>query len=134
MSWWTAHSVRRRLTLWYVAAMIVVLAVYAAAVFSFVSRNLSQSLDQQLRRDFQWAAATVDETREGVFTWAEPEDIAAEEDLPWVQVWSQDGQLLFRNSEAERRPLAETRDLAIRAGDSPDPPVVRSSLSMMPLD
>ena len=99
--------------------MIVVLAVYAAAVFSFVSRNLSQSLDQQLRRDFQWAAATVDETREGVFTWAEPEDIAAEEDLPWVQVWSQDGQLLFRNSEAERRPIPETRDLALREGTSP---------------
>ncbi|HEY6360826.1 MAG TPA: ATP-binding protein [Vicinamibacterales bacterium] len=124
MSWWTAHSVRRRLTLWYVAAMIVVLAVYAAAVFSFVSHNLSQSLDQQLRRDFQWAAATVDQTREGDFTWAEPQDIAAEEDRPWVQVWSQDGQMVFRNSEAERRPIPETRDLALRAGTSADPPVV----------
>ena len=31
--WWRSHSVRVQLTLWYVAAMIVVLAVYAAAVF-----------------------------------------------------------------------------------------------------
>ena len=40
--------------------MIVVLAVYAAAVFAFVSRSLSQSLDQRLRGDFHWAAAMVD--------------------------------------------------------------------------
>jgi heavy metal sensor kinase len=122
VSWWTAHSVRRKLTLWYVAAMIVVLAVYIAAVFSFVSRNLSESLDQQLRRDFQWAAATVYQTREGVFTWTDPQDIVAEEELPWVQVWSQDGRLLFQNSEAERRPMPETRELAARADSSADAP------------
>ncbi len=39
--WWRSHSVRLRLTLWYVAAMVVVLCVYAALVFVFVSRNAS---------------------------------------------------------------------------------------------
>ena len=33
----------------YVAAMVVVLAVYAAVVFAFVSRNVSEALDQRLR-------------------------------------------------------------------------------------
>ena len=124
MSWWTAHSVRRKLTLWYVAAMIVVLAVYAAAVYSFVSRSLSQSLDQQLRRDFQWAAATVYQTREGVFTWTDPQEVVVEEELPWVQVWSDAGDLLFANSEAERRRIPETRALALAADATSDAPAV----------
>lgn len=118
MSWWTAHSVRRKLTLWYVVAMIVVLGVYVGAVFSFVSRSMSQALDQQLRRDFQWAAATVYQTRDGIFTWTDPQEIVAEEELPWVQVWSEDGDLLFANSEAERRPIPEARELALRTDAS----------------
>ena len=124
MSWWRAHSVRRKLTLWYVAAMIVVLAVYAGAVYSFVNRSLSQSLDQQLRRDFQWAAATVYQTREGIFTWTDPQEIAAEEELPWVQVWSEAGDLLFANSEAERRRIPEARALALATDTISDAPAI----------
>jgi heavy metal sensor kinase len=104
--------------------MIVVLAVYAAAVFSFVSRSLSQSLDQQLRRDFQWAAATVYQTREGLFTWTDPQEIVAEEELPWVQVLNERGELLFANSEAERRPIPEARELALRTDTTSDVPAV----------
>jgi heavy metal sensor kinase len=122
VSWWTAQSVRRKLTLWYVGAMIVVLAVYAAAVYSFVSRSLSQSLDQQLRRDFQWAAATVYQTREGFFTWTDPQEIVAEEELPWVQVWSERGDLLFANPEAERRRIPEARALALATDTTSDVP------------
>jgi heavy metal sensor kinase len=124
VSWWAAHSVRHKLTLWYVAAMIVVLAVYAAVVYSFVSSSLSQALDQQLRRDFQWAAATVYQTREGIFTWTDPQEIVAEEELPWVQVWSEQGDLLFANSEAERRRIPETRALALAADTTSDAPAV----------
>ena len=40
--WWRSLSVRVRLTLWYVAAMVIVLAVYAVAVFVFVSRSVSR--------------------------------------------------------------------------------------------
>jgi heavy metal sensor kinase len=127
VSWWAAHSVRRTLTLWYVAAMIVVLGVYVAAVFSFVSRSMSQGLDQQLRRDFQWAAATVYQTRDGIFTWTDPQEIVAEEELPWVQVWSEQGELLFANSEAERRRIPETRELALRTDTTSDAPAIFST-------
>ena len=113
MSWWRAHSVRRRLALWYVATMIVVLGVYAAAVLASVTRSASQSLEQQLRRDFQLAAATIYQQADGTLTWNEPEQIVPEQDLLWVQVWSPDGgQLLFRNSEAERQPVPESQALA----------------------
>jgi signal transduction histidine kinase len=101
---WRSHTVRVRLTLWYVAAMVLVLGVYIAVVYSFVSRNASQSLDQQLRRDFQWAAAVVDVTEDGEVIWpAEPPIISGEEQLPWVQLWTGDGRLrLFETNDAQR--------------------------------
>jgi heavy metal sensor kinase len=107
---WRSHTVRVRLTLWYVAAMMLVLAVYISVVFVFVTRNASQTLDQQLRRDFQWAAATVDVGPDGRVIWqAEPLLITGEEELPWVQVWTGDGRLLlFKSAEAQRRHVPES--------------------------
>jgi uncharacterized integral membrane protein (TIGR00701 family) len=54
--WWRRRRLRLRLTSWYVAAMIVVLAAYVAGVFVFVSRSMSQALDSRLRADYAWAA------------------------------------------------------------------------------
>ena len=112
--WWRSHSVRVRLTLWYVAAMVVVLAIYATVVYVFVSRNASETLDRRLRGDFQWAAAMVEQTPEGGITWYE--DINEEESF-WLQVWSPDGALLYQNSEAIRSTLDGSRELALSGGD-----------------
>ena len=113
--WWRSHSVRVRLTLWYVAAMVIVLGLYAALVFAFVSRNASETLDGRLRGDFQWAAAMVDQTPEGGITWYES---LTEEESPWLQVWSPEGELLYQNFEARRRPVPQARDLALATDDS----------------
>jgi len=104
-SGWRSHTVRVRLTLWYVAAMILVLGAYVFVVYAFVSRNNLQNLDQQLRSDYQWAAATVDvDTAGHVIPPMEPPLITGEEELPWVQMWTGDGKLLlFQNEEAQRR-------------------------------
>ena len=115
--WWRSHSVRVRLTLWYVAAMVIVLGLYAALVVAFVSRNASETLDGRLRGDFQWAAAMVEQTPEGGITWYESEDLP-EEERPWLQVWSPDGELLYQNFEARRRPVPQARDLARLADDT----------------
>ncbi len=112
--WWRSHSVRVQLTLWYVAAMVVVLAVYAAAVFVSVSRGLSDSLNQRLRGDFQWEAALVDQRPDGTIAWFEPDGFG-DEDRPWLQVWSQDGELLYQSAEASRRPVPESAALARQA-------------------
>ena len=113
--WWRSHSVRVRLTLWYVATMILVLGVYAAVIFLFVSRNASEALEGQLRRDFQLAAATIYRGPDGGLTWDEPEQIVPEQDPLWVQVWSIDGrELLFRSAEAERLPVPESQALAMQ--------------------
>jgi heavy metal sensor kinase len=117
--WWRSHSVRVRLTLWYVAAMVVILGIYAAVVFGFVRRSASQALDQQLRSDFSWAAAMVDQTPEGRITWYREEDTFGNEELPWLQVWSPDGrELLFANFEAQRRPIPESQMLAASANNT----------------
>jgi heavy metal sensor kinase len=117
--WWRSHSVRVRLTLWYVAVMVVVLGIYAVGVYTFVSRSASQALDDRLRADFYWAAATVDEGPGGLVMPGPQVDLLLEQEAPWVQVWSDDGRaLLLMNGEAMRRPLPETQRLAIQGEDS----------------
>lgn len=117
ISWWRSHSVRTRLTLWYVFALLVVLGVYAAAVFLFVSRNASDTLNQRLRGDFQWAAAMVGQTSEGRITAFDDDDPLFDDERPWVQVWDPGGELLFQNDEALVRPVPSSRDLAAVADD-----------------
>jgi len=107
-----------RLTFWYVAAMMVVLGVYVFGVYTVVSRGVLESLDQQLRRDFQWVAASVFQMSDGSFAWNEPDVIVGEEGLPWVQVWNAEGTtVLFRNSEAQRHSIPESQILAAQADD-----------------
>ena len=109
--WWRSHSVRMRLTLWNVVAMVVVLGVYVFVVWGFVNRSVSAALDVQLRNDLFWIVASLYQTSEGDFILNEPEQLDPEEGLPWVQVWSPDGELLFRNAEAARRPVAGSQAL-----------------------
>jgi heavy metal sensor kinase len=96
--------------MWYVGAMVVVLGVYAVAVYAFVSRSVSDSLDEQLRNDFFWVVASLYQTPDGDFMLNELEQLDPRERLPWVQVWSADGSTpLFRNGEAQRRPVPESQ-------------------------
>jgi heavy metal sensor kinase len=116
-SWWRSHSVRMRLTLWYVGAMIAVLAVYGVAILAFVGRSVSHALDDRLRGDLYWVAATIDLLPDGTLTGVQ-EDPARLEDLPWVQVWSAGGRdLLYANPEAQVLPLPESQALAASAED-----------------
>jgi heavy metal sensor kinase len=110
-------SLRVSLTLCYVGAMLVILGVYAAAVFAFVSRSVSDALDQRLRGDFQLMSATVDEGPDGRITWFDPQEGNADEDSPWLQVWSPEGELLYANGIAKQTPLPASRDLALRPDD-----------------
>lgn len=121
--WWRSHSLRVRLTLWYVGAMIVVLGLYAAAVYVSVSRSVFDALNARIRGDFQWASAMVDRRPDGTFTWVEPEGFGDEES-PWLQVWDDRGELLYRNFEAQRRPIPEARALALRTDTGSEPIVI----------
>jgi heavy metal sensor kinase len=110
----TRATVRLRLTMWYVGAMVVVLAIYAACLLWFVNAGASQSLDNRLRGDFRWAAEMAEQKPDGTLSWFEGAT-GDDEDSPWLQVWSADGVLLFRTAVAERQPIPESAALAGRA-------------------
>ena len=110
-------SIRVRLTLWNVSAMIVVLGVYVASVFVFVSRMESGGLDQILHDDYLWAAEMLDQDPDGTITWPTSNDTGSPVDGPWLQVWSPDGSLLYRTLIARNNPLPETDLLAMEAND-----------------
>jgi heavy metal sensor kinase len=107
-------GVRARLTLWYVAAMMVVLTVYAAGVYGFVNRSLSGALDTRVRNDFMWAAEMWEQQSDGSITWFDAGDVS-DEDNPWLQVWSPSGDLLFQTAVAARNPLPQSAGLAVQA-------------------
>ena len=107
---WLPRSLRARLTLWHVAAMVLVLIVYAAAVFTLVRRNVSQALDDRLRSDFRWAAEMAEQRPDGTLTWFDGD--ARHENSPWLQVWSEDGQALFRTAVATRLSVPASDRLA----------------------
>ena len=126
MSWWRSHSLRISLTLWNVAAMILVLAVYAGGVYLFVSRSASNSLDAEIRYDYQWAAAMADQLPDGSLKWFQEESNFGD-NTPWLQVWCGDptgcgpkatqGEVIFRTVKANRDPIPETKELVGQANN-----------------
>src|SRR5262249_7341438 len=46
-------TIRLRLTLWYAAALLAVLMVYAGVVFAFLEHNLWQQLDRRLHEEVE---------------------------------------------------------------------------------
>ena len=107
---WVPRTLRARLAMWHVAAMVLVLMVYATAVFALVRHNASQALDDRLRGDFRWAAEMAQQGPDGTLTWFDGNEW--EEGSPWLQVWSQDGRSLFRTAVALRLPVPESKTLA----------------------
>jgi type VI protein secretion system component VasF len=53
--WWRPRSVRIRLTLWYVAAMAVVLALFAAGVYALLQHSLDEQAEAYERAAFHRA-------------------------------------------------------------------------------
>ncbi len=115
--WWRARSVRLKLTVWYMSAVLVVLVVYAACLLWALRSTASRGLDERLRGDFRWAAEMAEQRPDGTLTWFETSS-ADDEDLPWLQVWSPSGALLFKTAAVARLPIAESGSLAARADNS----------------
>jgi heavy metal sensor kinase len=106
-------TVRARLTLWNLGVMMVVLGVYAAGIYTFVSRNLSSALDERLRSDFSWAAEMWQQRPDGSLTWFEHDPVNQES--PWLTVWSPDGHVKYQTTSAKWFPIAASERLAAQA-------------------
>jgi heavy metal sensor kinase len=103
------RSVRVRLTLWYVGVMLLVLGVYAGAVYTVVRDNSSQRLDDHLKDDFDWAYDMLALRPDGSIA---PYDETGAGDSPWLRVYSPDGQFLWDTPEARRNPVPASDRLA----------------------
>lgn len=55
----TAHSVRFRLTLWYVAALAAIILVFAAGVYVFLQASLLRQIDNHLDRDLSTVGRVI---------------------------------------------------------------------------
>ena len=108
------RSVRVRLTLWYVGVMLLVLGVYAGAVYTVVRNNSSQRLDDHLRDDFDWASDMLAQRPDGTIA---PYDETGEGDSPWLQVYGLNGELLYKTPEARRNPVPSSGALAKQADE-----------------
>jgi heavy metal sensor kinase len=105
------RSLRFRLTLFYAGAMVVVLAVYATLIFYFVSHNMSQFLDNQLKSDFDWALDMMHHDPHGEVIPSDYKE-TGEGDSPWLQVLSPAGELVSASPEALRHPIPDSHKLA----------------------
>lgn len=103
------RSVRVRLTFWYVGVMLLVLGVYAGAVYTVVRNNSSQRLDERLRDDFDSASDMLAMSPDGSIP---PYEETGTGDSPWVQIYSLDGRLLYNTPEARRNPVPSSDALA----------------------
>jgi heavy metal sensor kinase len=108
---WHGHSVRVRLTLWYTAALTVVLVLYAGGVLVFLQHHLMTELDHQLHDDFEVAEQMVERTPQGEVRWRpdphheESEDGVYAAQRQWIEVWSPEGHLLYRSPASETTAL-----------------------------
>jgi heavy metal sensor kinase len=80
----------------------------------FVSRNLSNSLDEELKGDFEWAAEMAEQRPDGSLTWFQGPH-ATGEDGPWLQVWTPGGERLYQTRVAGHQAVEGDAQLAANA-------------------
>ena len=114
--WRFLRTLRARLTVSHLIAMLVVTTVYATIVSTLIVRNASQSLDDRLRNDFRWAAAMAQQNPDGRLTWFEGDE--RPENNPWLSVSNSAGEIVYRTTVAIRSPVPESDWLADNADGS----------------
>ena len=114
--WSFLSTLRVRLTVSHLIAMLVVTTVYGAIVSTLIVRNASQSLDDRLQNDFRWASTMAQQNPEGRLTWFEGDE--RPENNPWLSVSNSAGQIVYRTPVAIRSPVPESGWLADNADGS----------------
>src|SRR5436190_12765460 len=99
-NWWAQRAFKLRLTAWYAIVTVLVLGVSALIAYRVVERRLADEIDRQLRIDFDLAEAQLDRGPDGEIRW-QVRGAHGDEGFArlsaWFEVWSEDGELLFRH-------------------------------------
>ena len=96
-------NVRSRLTLWYVLVFSLILVFYAAVSITFVYIYLMSNLDHEMQEDYEIVEEYIVIGDDGSVTIDEKNDPYFHE--RWFEIWSPEGQLLYRNRPFTGRSL-----------------------------
>jgi heavy metal sensor kinase len=99
--WWSSASIRFRLTTWYVAAMCLMLVLYASATFVAVRHEFLEQIDEQLHDDFETAESFLTSAPDGHLAWAADRHQDADGETERASdVWSPAGEQMLRAGAA----------------------------------
>jgi two-component system, OmpR family, sensor kinase len=105
--WWSRRTIRFRLALWYAVGGTLLLAGFAATLYTYVAIRMARPLDHHLRRDLGEVMQRLEVRPDGNLWWDGREisqrEVWMTED-PWFEIWNQDGVLVRR-----MWPFSETR-------------------------
>ena len=102
------RTLRGRLTILYGGLLAAALAIYATGSALYFLHDLTKQLDASLDRDIETVEGILTFSSDGALLLASHEGEAGREERErgyLLEVWSQDGQLLYRSAELEGRSL-----------------------------
>lgn len=102
---WLPRSIRARLTLWFAAAIAAILLAYAGGAYLFLRNNLYRQLDLRLHDDLEAVEERIGLGADGRIAPIGHTDAADQDEdeqgRRWLEVWSLDGELLYREGPEE---------------------------------
>lgn len=110
------RNVRSRLTLWYVAVLIALLVAYGAGSLFYLFLGMREQLDHSVREDLEAAEGQVAAQPDGSVTLRLHHGEEGDPDLDrFVEIWSQEGTLLYRTPQLEGQALGPPPEPSDRA-------------------
>jgi heavy metal sensor kinase len=97
--WWQRRTLRFRLASWYAVGGALLLAVFSATIYLYVSQRMARPLDHQLRLDLAEVGARLTVGPEGQVFWDGRKvvpDAPWKWGDPWVELWDEQGRLVCR--------------------------------------
>jgi signal transduction histidine kinase len=116
--WWRPRTLRFRLAVWYAVGSSVLLAVFSATLYLYVSDRMARPLAAELNEDLQEIRNRLTIEPGGAIRWdgqltANRRGWSSEN--PWFELWDEDGRLVrrfwpFSNTRVDQLPVAPVRN------------------------
>jgi signal transduction histidine kinase len=115
--WWRSRTIRFRLAVWYGAGGTLLLAMFSASLYYYVSERVAQPLGQHLRADMEDVKRRLQVRSDGTVLWDGRAMSARSRwttEYPWFELWDENNQLVrrfwpFSGSRIAEQPRAPVR-------------------------
>ena len=106
MTVWSFQHIRSRLTAWHIIVFGGILLLYAAGTFGYLFFNLNRQLDEGLKEDIEILEQLLVQAPEGSYFNDQHGDTADRFER-FLEIWSDDGRLLYRSRLLGNRSLGD---------------------------